>query len=137
MILGGRTELALSRLFADEPLGTLLLPDEEPITARKRWLAGHLQEKGTLVLDAGAVRALQKEGKSLLPVGVREVRGRFLRGELVVCTNEQGQPLAKGLVNYSAEEARLLAGQSSQRLEELLGYIEAPELIHRDNLVVI
>lgn len=137
VILGGRTELALRRLFADEPLGTLLLPDEEPITARKRWLAGHLQEKGTLVLDAGAVRALQKEGKSLLPVGVREVRGRFLRGELVVCTNEQGQPLAKGLVNYSAEEARLLAGQSSQQIEELLGYIEAPELIHRDNLVVI
>ena len=137
VILGGRTENALTRLFAGEELGTLLLPDDEPITARKRWLAGHLQEKGVLVLDAGAVKALQQGGKSLLPVGVKEVRGYFMRGELVVCVDENERALAKGLVNYSAEEARILAGQPSQRIEELLGYIETPELIHRDNLVVV
>ncbi|SFC27757.1 glutamate 5-kinase [Marinospirillum celere] len=137
VILGGRTENALIRLFAGEDLGTLLLPDDEPITARKRWLAGHLQERGVLVLDAGAVKALQQDGKSLLPVGVREVRGHFMRGELVVCVDENERALAKGLVNYSAEEARILAGQPSQRIEELLGYIETPELIHRDNLVVV
>ncbi|WP_404415229.1 glutamate 5-kinase [Marinospirillum sp.] len=137
VILGGRTENALSRLFAGEELGTLLLPDDEPITARKRWLAGHLQEKGVLVLDAGAIKALQQGGKSLLPVGVKEVRGHFMRGELVVCVDENERALAKGLVNYSAEEARILAGQPSGRIEELLGYIETPELIHRDNLVVV
>jgi glutamate 5-kinase len=137
VILGGRTDQALTRLFAGEELGTLLLPDDEPITARKRWLAGHLQEKGVLVLDAGAVKALQKGGKSLLPVGIKEVRGHFMRGELVVCVDENERALAKGLVNYSAEEARILAGQPSQRIEELLGYIETPELIHRDNLVVV
>lgn len=137
VILGGRTEQALMRLFAGENLGTLLLPDDEPITARKRWLAGHLQEKGVLVLDSGASQAVQLEGKSLLPVGVKEVQGRFARGELVACIDEKGQRLAKGLINYSSNEARLLAGQASNRIERILGYIEATELIHRDNLVVI
>lgn len=137
VILGGRTEQALTRLFKGEVLGTLLLPDDEPITARKRWLAGHLQEKGVLVLDAGATKAVQQQGKSLLPVGVKEVRGRFNRGELVACVDENEQRLAKGLINYSSSEARLLAGQASSQIERILGYIESTELIHRDNLVVI
>ena len=137
VILGGRTEQALTRLFEGEVLGTLLLPDDEPITARKRWLAGHLQEKGVLVLDSGASKAVQQQGKSLLPVGVKEVRGRFARGELVVCVDETEQRLAKGLINYSSNEARLLAGQPSNQIERILGYVEATELIHRDNLVVI
>lgn len=137
VILGGRTEQALTRLFEGEVLGTLLLPDDEPITARKRWLAGHLQEKGVLVLDSGASKAVQQQGKSLLPVGVKEVRGRFARGELVVCVDETEQRLAKGLINYSSNEARLLAGQPSSQIERILGYIESPELIHRDNLVII
>lgn len=137
VILGGRTEQALTRLFEGEELGTLLLPDDEPITARKRWLAGHLQEKGVLVIDSGASNALQQQGKSLLPVGVKEVRGHFARGELVACIDENEQRLAKGLINYSSSEARLLAGQPSNQIERILGYIESPELIHRDNLVVI
>ncbi|WP_036217524.1 glutamate 5-kinase [Marinospirillum minutulum] len=137
VILGGRTEQALTRLFEGEELGTLLLPNDEPITARKRWLAGHLQEKGVLVLDSGASKAVQQQGKSLLPVGVKEVRGRFARGELVACIDENEQRLAKGLINYSSSEARLLAGQPSNQIERILGYIESPELIHRDNLVVI
>ncbi len=137
VILGGRTPQALARLMQGETLGTLLLPDEEPITARKRWLAGHLQEKGSLILDAGAVKALRQGGRSLLPVGVREVQGHFMRGELVVCLDENRMPVAKGLVNYTADQARLLAGQPSSEIENLLGYVETPELIHRDNLVVI
>ncbi|GLR65140.1 glutamate 5-kinase [Marinospirillum insulare] len=137
VILGGRTEQALTRLFEGEKLGTLLLPDDEPITARKRWLAGHLQEKGVLVLDKGASQAVQQQGKSLLPVGVKEVRGRFARGELVVCIDDSEQRLAKGLINYSSNEASLLAGQPSHQIERILGYVEATELIHRDNLVVI
>lgn len=137
IILGGRTDQALTRLFQGEELGTLLLPDDEPITARKRWLAGHLQEKGVLVLDTGASKAVQQQGKSLLPVGVKAVRGHFVRGELVACVDENEQRLAKGLINYSSNEARLLAGQASSQIEPTLGYIESPELIHRDNLVVI
>jgi len=137
VILGGRTEQALTRLFKGEELGTLLLPNDEPITARKRWLAGQLQEKGVLVLDNGASKAVQQQGKSLLPVGVKEVRGHFARGELVACVDENEQRLAKGLINYSSNEAQLLAGKLSNQIESVLGYIESPELIHRDNLVVI
>ena len=139
VILGGRCDQALLRLFAGENLGTLLLPEpnDEPITARKRWLAGQLQEKGTLVLDQGASQAVTKLGKSLLPVGVTEVQGRFARGELVVCVDEKGQRLAKGLSNYSASEAKLLAGHPSQDIEKILGYVESSALIHRDNLVII
>lgn len=137
IILGGRTENAIQRVFAGENLGTLLLPEDEPITARKRWLAGHLQEKGTLVLDAGASLALQEQGKSLLPVGVKDVQGRFARGELVVCVDETGKRLAKGLINYSSSEAKFIAGQPSQNIAKILGYVESPALIHRDNLVVI
>lgn len=137
VIMGGKIEDSIQRLFKGEDLGTLLLPEHNPITARKRWLAGHLQEKGTLVLDAGATQAVQAQGKSLLPIGVKEVKGRFVRGELVVCEDEFGNRLAKGLVNYSASEAKLLAGQSSENIASILGYIEAKELIHRDNLVII
>lgn len=137
VILGGTIENSIQRLFKGEELGTLLLPEHNPITARKRWLAGHLQEKGTLVLDMGASQAVQLEGKSLLPIGVKEVKGRFMRGELVVCEDELGNRLAKGLVNYSAAEAKLLAGQPSENIASLLGYVEAAELIHRDNLVVL
>jgi glutamate 5-kinase len=88
------------------------------------------------VLDAGAVRVLRESGKSLLPVGVKGVSGDFGRGEMVACIDEEGNEVARGLVNYSAEEARKIQGQSSQRIEELLGYIDEPELIHRDNLVI-
>jgi glutamate 5-kinase len=90
-----------------------------------------------LVLDAGAVKALQSGGRSLLPVGVREVQGTFSRGEVVACLDEQGQQVAVGMVNYSSDEACRIAGQASERIESLLGYADAPELIHRDNMVVV
>lgn len=137
LVLGGREDEALTRALAGESLGTLLLPEHEPITARKRWLAGHLQVKGSLVLDAGAVRALRDAGKSLLPVGVKRVEGDFRRGELVQCLDESGERIGKGLCNYDAEDTRQLMGHPSHQIEALLGYVESPELIHRDNFVLI
>lgn len=137
VIASGRQPEVLIRLAEGEPLGTLLTPDQAPIAARKRWLAGQLQVRGTLTLDAGAVKVLRGSGSSLLPVGVKALSGDFVRGDMVLCLDEDGQRVAKGLVNYGADEARKLLGQPSQRIEAILGYTEASELIHRDNLVVL
>lgn len=137
LIVGGRSERLLERVRSGEALGTLLVPDQEPVAARKRWLAGQLQIKGRLELDDGAVRVLRESGRSLLAVGVRDVAGTFSRGELVSCVNTQGVEVARGLVNYNADEARRIKGQPSAKIESLLGYVDEPELIHRDNLVVL
>jgi glutamate 5-kinase len=137
LIAPGRAPEILQRIAADEPVGTRLYPSSEPLAARKQWLAGQLQVRGRLVLDAGAVRVLSSDGKSLLPVGVVQVSGEFGRGDLVACISPDGVEIARGLVNYSAEEAQRIIGQSSNRIQELLGYIDEPELIHRDNLVLM
>ncbi len=137
VIAYGHEQAVLERLLDGEVLGTLFRPDLEAMVARKHWLAGHLQVRGRLTLDAGAVRVLRDSGKSLLAVGVKGVEGRFLRGEMVACVDEQGREVARGLVNYSAEETRRLMGQPSTRIQELLGYVDEPELIHRDNLVLV
>lgn len=137
VIVGGGIERVIDRLKAGEALGTLLTADQCRETARKQWLAGHLQTRGTLTLDAGAVKALQAGHKSLLPVGVTATEGRFRRGEMVLCLDEQGQEVARGLVNYSIEEARKIIGHSSEDISDLLGYVAEQELIHRDNLVVL
>ncbi|WP_043531586.1 glutamate 5-kinase [Litchfieldella xinjiangensis] len=137
VIASGRQPDILLRLRAGERLGTLLRPEQAPIAARKRWLAGQLQVRGALMLDAGAVQVLRAKGSSLLPVGVRAVTGSFVRGDMVVCVDEQGERVAKGLINYGAEEAAKLLGKPSHQIEAILGYMEAPELIHRDNLVVL
>ncbi|MAM56255.1 MAG: glutamate 5-kinase [Salinicola sp.] len=136
-IASGRQSAVLTRLLEGASLGTLLYPDHAPLAARKRWLAGQLQGRGTLTLDAGAVKVLRGQGSSLLPVGVKQVEGAFRRGDMVVCVDERGVRVAKGLVNYSSADASRLVGQPSRRIAEILGYMEAPELIHRDNLVVI
>jgi glutamate 5-kinase len=136
VIAAGREERVLLRLAEGEELGTLFVPDQEPIAARKQWLAGHLQVRGTLTLDVGAVRVLRESGKSLLPVGVKALTGAFLRGEMVSCVDEAGNEVARGLVNYSAQDTRRIQGQPSSRIEELLGYVGEPELIHRDNLIL-
>lgn len=136
-IASGREERVLPRLLAAEALGTLLVPDLEPMTARKQWLAGHLQAKGQLVLDDGAVNALKQSGRSLLPIGVVSLSGQFQRGEMVVCVNQQNQEVARGLVNYSAADAQKIIGQSSSAIERLLGYNEGEFLIHCDNLVLV
>jgi glutamate 5-kinase len=136
-IASGRQPEVLTRLTEGERLGTLLCPEEAPMAARKRWLAGQLQVRGSLTLDAGAVKVLRDSGSSLLAVGVRSLSGQFRRGDMVLCVDERGERVAKGLVNYDADEARQILGQPSHRIEALLGYMEAPELIHRDNLVVL
>jgi glutamate 5-kinase len=137
VIAYGRAEGVLRRLKAGEEIGTLLTPSQGPDAARKRWLAGQLQVKGRLVLDAGAVRVLRESGRSLLAVGVKEVFGDFRRGEMVVCNDEDGLEVARGLVNYSASEARQIKGCPSSEIAQILGYVDEEELIHRDNLVLV
>jgi glutamate 5-kinase len=136
-IAGGRQPEVLTRLMAGERLGTLLRPDQAPMAARKRWLAGQLQVRGTLTLDAGAVKVLRGSGSSLLAVGVKAVAGEFRRGDMVLCVDEQGHRVAKGLVNYGAADTAQILGKPSHQIEAVLGFMEAPELIHRDNLVVL
>ena len=136
IIAGGRIKSILTRLHAEEELGTLLIPDHEPLAARKQWLQGHMKTSGELVLDNGAVKVLQNLGKSLLPVGVREVRGDFHRGEMVACLDESGNEVARGLINYSADEAKKIIGKPSYQIADLLGYQGEAELLHRDNLVI-
>jgi glutamate 5-kinase len=113
-----------------------LIPAQEAQPARKRWLAGQLQLRGRLTLDQGAVRVLRESGSSLLAVGVKAVEGGFARGDVVACIDEQGREIARGLVNYDEGETRRIMGQPSSRFEEILGYLDEEELIHRDNLVL-
>ncbi len=136
LIAPGREADILQRIANDEAVGTRLYPACIPLAARKQWLAGQLQSRGTVTLDDGAVRVLRDSGRSLLPVGVTAVRGTFERGDLVVCRGPEGQEVARGLVNYSSAESCRIIGQPSQRIEEILGYVDEPELIHRDNLVL-
>ncbi|MCY0964393.1 glutamate 5-kinase [Parathalassolituus penaei] len=137
VIVGGRIDQVLTRLRAGELIGTLMLADKEPVAARKQWIAGHLQTRGDLILDDGAVRALREGRRSLLPIGVVAANGRFERGEVVACKDERGELVAKGLVNYSRTEAVKILKTPSSGLEQALGYVAEPEMIHRDNLVVL
>src|SRR5262249_46987808 len=141
---GARTVIAsgiepdvLLRVAAGEAIGTLLSPQTTPLAARKQWLADHVQVAGRLAVDAGAAKALRSGGKSLLPVGVRSVEGEFERGAVVACLSPEGAEIARGLVNYNAQESRRIAGRASSEIEAILGYVDEPELIHRDNLVVL
>jgi glutamate 5-kinase len=135
LIASGREPNVLLRLAAGELIGTQLIAERATLAARKQWMADHLQLRGRLLLDEGAARALAAGGKSLLPVGVKAVQGEFERGEVIACVDSEGREIARGLVNYSAAEARRIAGRPSSEIEALLGYEDAPELIHRDNLV--
>jgi glutamate 5-kinase len=137
VIIGGRIEQVLSRLKAGEQLGTLLAPERSRHAARKQWLAGHLQTRGSVTLDAGAVHALKQGNRSLLPVGVKAAQGGFRRGEMVVCLGPEGEEVARGLVNYSVVETQRILGHSSDEIEKLLGYVDEPELIHRDNMILL
>lgn len=134
-IASGREIDPIIRLANGEPVGTLLVSQTQPLAARKQWLADHLQLAGRLVLDAGAVDAL-KAGKSLLPIGVISAEGEFERGAVVACVDNEGREIARGLSNYGSGEARLIARKSSQEIENLLGYVDEPEIIHRDNLIL-
>jgi glutamate 5-kinase len=137
VIASGHERDVLLRLMQGESIGTLLAAPALTLAARKQWLADHLQVTGKLVLDAGAIKALRSDGKSLLPIGVKSVSGEFERGAVVACVSEDGKDIARGLTNYNAEEARRIAGHASQEIESLLGYGGDTEIIHRDNLVLL
>ena len=137
LIASGRAENVLLEIAKGTELGTLLSPKTEKLAARKQWLAGHLIVRGSLQLDAGASKALSDSGVSLLAVGVTRVNGNFNRGDIVSCLTTAGEEVARGLVNYSADEARKIMGRASNEIENVLGYVDEPELIHRDNLVLI
>lgn len=137
VIADGRGPGIIERLAAGSDEGSLLLPETERLAARKRWIAGHLQTRGTLVVDAGAVAALREQGRSLLPVGVLAVIGDFARGEVVSCRDQAGVEVARGLINYAADETQRICGRSSAEIASVLGYAGEPELLHRDNLVLV
>jgi glutamate 5-kinase len=137
IIASGHEPNVLVRLAEGEAIGTQLLPETMTLAARKQWLADHLQVRGKLRLDDGAVKALKVDGKSLLPIGVYELSGHFERGEVVSCLDPQGREIARGLVNYSAAETAKILKSPSHEIEARLGYIDEPELIHRDNLVLL
>jgi len=136
VIASGREPNILTRLANGESIGTFLSAKTSPLAARKQWLADHVQVTGKLILDAGAIRALVQDGKSLLPIGVTGLDGDFERGAIVSCVAPGGNEIARGLVNYGAAEARRIAGRPSSEIEAILGYVDEPELIHRDNLVL-
>jgi glutamate 5-kinase len=137
VIASGREAHVLTRLAAGEAIGTELFAETQSLAARKQWLADHVQLAGRLSLDAGAVRALAREGKSLLPIGVLAVEGAFQRGEIVGCFAPDGREIARGLVNYDASETARILRKPSSEIESILGYVDEPELIHRDNLVLL
>ncbi len=134
-IVSGRESNVLYRLAQGELIGTQLIANTQKLNAKQHWLASQLQVKGQLVLDEGAVLAVVKEGKSVLPIGVKSLRGHFNRGELVACLNQQNQEIARGLINYNSQETQLILGKTSDQIESTLGFVSDEELIHRDNLV--
>lgn len=135
VIAHGRKPEALLTIARGEAIGSLLAGNEAPMAARKRWIAGHMQSRGRMMLDAGAARVVQQQGKSLLPVGVTAIEGEFQRGDLVLCIGPDGVEVARGLSNYSAADALRLLGAKSDEVAERVGYPGDHELIHRDNLV--
>ena len=137
IIACGREPDVLTRLGRGEGLGTTLIAERTSLGARKQWLADHVRVAGRLTLDDGAVRALTHDGKSLLPIGVVAVTGSFGRGEIVSCVAPDGREVARGLVNYGAQEAARILRRPSSEIETVLGYVDEPELIHRDNLVLL
>jgi glutamate 5-kinase len=137
VIASGREEKVLTRLAAGESIGTGLSADTMTLAARKQWLADHVRLAGKLTLDAGAVRALTHDGKSLLPIGVVACSGAFERGEVVACCDPEGREIARGLINYSAAETQRIMRKPSSEIATLLGYVDEPELIHRNNLVLL
>jgi glutamate 5-kinase len=136
IIASGREPDVLVRLAAGESIGTALAANQPVWSARKQWMADHLRLRGRLILDAGAVKALVTDGKSLLPVGVRAVEGAFEPGDLVACFDTDGRECARGIINYSAGDARRIMGKPTSQIEVTLGEMTQSELIHRDNLVV-
>ena len=136
VIAWGREPDILLRLCAGEAIGTLLVAQTQKLQARKQWIADHLQLRGSVTVDAGAVIKLRDEGKSLLPIGMTAVEGDFSRGDVISVRDASGIEVARGLANYPSHEARQLCRQPSAAIERLLGYMAEAEMLHRDNLVL-
>lgn len=136
VIAWGREPDALVRLSQGETIGTLLVAQTQKTQARKQWIADHLQLRGSVTVDDGAVAKLRAEGKSLLPIGMTAVDGDFSRGDVIAVRDAQGSEFARGLANYASAEARLICRKPSSQFEKLLGYTAEPEMVHRDNLVL-
>jgi len=136
-IVSGREPDVLVRLAGGEAIGTQLIAPVGRLSARKQWMADHLQTAGRVILDAGAAEALASSGRSLLPIGVTEVVGSFARGDVVSCIAPDGREIARGIVNYASADARRIVGRPSNEIEHLLGFVEEPELIHRTNLLAM
>ena len=136
VIAWGREPEALVRLSRGEAIGTLLVAQTAKNQARKQWIADHLQMRGSVMVDAGAVVKVRDEGKSLLPIGMTSVQGEFSRGDVIAVRDDTGLEIARGLANYTSAEARLICGKSSAEFERLLGYTGEPEMVHRTNLVL-
>ena len=137
VIASGREADVLIRLASGEAIGTHLKSTQIKTIAKKQWLADHLRLGGALVLDAGAVKVLKTDGKSLLSIGVIDVQGQFERGDVVACVNEKNVEVARGIVNYNSADTRKIKQKASSEIEKILGYVEESELIHRDNLIII
>ena len=137
VIAWGREPDVLLRLARGEAIGTALVAGTPKLAARKQWMVDHLQLRGAVVVDDGAVAKLRDEGKSLLPIGVVDVQGEFARGDVIAVRSTTGADIARGLANYASGEARLIARKASSQIEALLGYSNEPEMIHRTNLVLV
>jgi glutamate 5-kinase len=137
VIAWGREPDVLTRLVGGESIGTLLTASTQKLAARKQWMADHLQLRGAVVIDEGALRKVRDEGKSLLPIGMTQVIGDFRRGDVIAVQSSAAMEIARGLANYSSTEARLIARKPSSAFEALLGFTGEPEMIHRDNLVLV
>lgn len=137
VIAWGREPDVLMRLIQRESIGTLLVAQTRKSQARKQWISDHLQLRGAVTVDAGAAAKLRGEGKSLLPIGMTAVFGDFSRGDVIAVRDAEGQEVARGLANYASGEARLLCRKPSGEFEKLLGYTAEPEMVHRDNMVLI
>ena len=136
VIAWGREPDVLLRLTQGEAIGTLLVAQTQKNQARKQWIADHLQLRGSVTVDPGAVQQLRAGGKSLLPIGMTAVEGNFSRGDVIAVCDPQGLEVARGLANYASAEARLICRKPSSEFAKLLGYISEPEMVHRDNLVL-
>ena len=137
IIANGKNRKVFSNLLNDSVSGTFIQSEERQLDARKKWLAGQLKSKGTLIIDDGATNAIVNSGKSLLSVGITDIKGKFDRGDLVQCISTSGQEVAKGLINYSSSDVGKVLGQPSDKMESLLGYVNESSVIHRNNLVVL
>ena len=136
VIAWGREPDVLLRLTQGEAIGTLLVAQTQKNQARKQWIADHLQLRGSVTVDPGAVQQLRAGGKSLLPIGMTAVEGNFSRGDVIAVCDPQGLEVARGLANYASAESRLICRKPSSEFAKLLGYVSEPEMVHRDNLVL-